>query len=325
MVAVHDIPLDQCNAGSVGGAVALSLSAQSERDRVHHIQAEGWEVELRRGRYHVVARTNQPLAGNALIDAAIDHAHRALDLTSVEDGDHLVTRAPADNYIVFELVDGRRIVRFQSVSDLPISMDMTATVIRADGTVEPQPIRPSLAWAPAFRFHRLSQGSRDLFDAYHNMFLGLEALLDQLFPKGRQEGEKAWLQRSVASAGAKVDLARLATPGAADPARDLVDRLYGVRVHLFHAKTGPDTNTRRANKLHRSRGILSHLTGALDGDRSRMAIAEARRRGGHLSGISDDDRKRLRFSKDRSNCRRHAPRQGGDYSEPAWLANVSVH
>ncbi len=238
MVAVHDIPLDQCDGGSVSGAVALSLSAQSERDRVHRFQAEGWEVELRRGRDHVVARTSQPLAGNALIDAAIDHAHRALDLTSVEDGDHLVTRAPADDYIVFELVNGRRIVQFQSVCDLPIRMDMTITATRTDGTVVPQPVRPLLAWAPAFRFHRLSQGSRDLFDAYRNMFLELEALLDQLFPKTRKEGERTWLLRSVASAGARVDLARLATPGATDPARDLVDRIYGVRVHLFHAKTG---------------------------------------------------------------------------------------
>jgi hypothetical protein len=95
-----------------------------------------------------------------------------------------------------------------------------------------------LAWVPAFRFHRLSQSSRDLFDAYRNLFLGLEALLDQLFPKGRREGEKEWLLRSVVAAGARVDLARLAAPGATDPARDLVDRIYGVRVQLFHAKTG---------------------------------------------------------------------------------------
>lgn len=238
MVAVHDIQLDRSDSGLVSGAVALSLSAQSQRDRVHRFQAQGWEIELRRGRDHVVARTNLPLTGNALIEAAIDHAHRALDLTSVEDGDHLVTRAPADDYIVFELVDGHRAVRFQNVSDLPIGLDMTVTVTRADGTIEPRPGRPLLAWVPAFRFHRLSQGSRDLFDAYRNMFLGLEALLDQLFPKGRQEGEKAWLQRSIAAAGAKVDLARLARPEATDPAGDLVDRIYGVRVHLFHAKTG---------------------------------------------------------------------------------------
>lgn len=238
MVAVHDIPLDQSGGGLVSGAVALSLSAQSQRDRVHRFQAQGWEIELRRGRDHVVARTNLPLTGNALIDAAIDNAHRALDLTSVEDGDHLVTRAPAHDYIVFELVDGRRTVRFQNVSDFLISTDTAVTVTRADGTVEPQPVRPLLAWTPAFRFHRLSQGSHDLFDAYRNMFLGLEALLDQLFPKGRQEREKAWLQRSVAAAGVKVDLARLARPGSTDPARDLVDRIYGVRVHLFHAKTG---------------------------------------------------------------------------------------
>ena len=195
-------------------------------------------MELRRGRDHVVARTSRPLVGNVLIDAAIDTAHRALDLTSVEDGEHLVTTAPADDHIVFETASGRRVVRFQAISDVPIAMDMTMTVTRADGTVEPPPVRPQLPWTPAFRFHRLSQGGRDLFDAYRNLFLGLEALLDQLFPKGNREGEKTWLLRSVAAAGTNVNLARLATPGATDPAGDLVDRIYGVRVHLFHAKTG---------------------------------------------------------------------------------------
>lgn len=238
MVAVHDIPLDQYDGGSVGGAVAFSLSAQSRRNRVHRFQAEGWEVELRGGRDHIVARTNQTLAGDALIDAAIDYAHRALDITSVEDGEHLVTTAPASDHIVFERLETRRIVRFHTVIDFPISIDVKATVTRGDGTVVPPPVRPLLAWVPAFRFHRLSQSSRDLFDAYRNMFLGLEALLDQLFPKNIREGEKAWLLRSIVSAGAKVDLARLATPGATDPARDLVDLIYRVRVHLFHAKTG---------------------------------------------------------------------------------------
>ena len=238
MVAVHDISLDRFEDGVAAGAVAISLLAPSQRDRVHRFSREGWEVELKRGRDHVVARTNQLLAGDALIDAAIDIAHRALDLSSVEDGDHLVTKAPADDHIVLELVGGQRIVRFQGVSDLTIGMEATLTVTRGDGTIEPQPERPVLPWTPAFRFHRLSQGSRDLFDAYRNMFLGLEALLDQLFAKRRGEGEKAWLLRSIRAVGARVDLASLATPGAADPARDLVDRLYGVRLHLFHAKTG---------------------------------------------------------------------------------------
>jgi hypothetical protein len=124
------------------------------------------------------------------------------------------------------------------VIDFPIEMNVTVEIRGADGTVQHQPVPTLLTWTPGFRFHRLSQGSRDLFDAFRNLFLGLEALLDQLWPKGRREGEKAWLLRAVVAAGAKVNLATMATPGAPNAARDLVDRLYDVRVHLFHAKTG---------------------------------------------------------------------------------------
>ena len=165
------------------------------------------------------------------VDAAIDIAHRALDLSSVESGDPLLTDAPADNHIMLERANGRQVVRHQSRGEIPI--EVRGRVDAAAPTIA----RPS-TWTPAFRFYRLSQGSRDHFDAYRNMFLGLEALLDQLFPRKHGEKEKVWLLRSVKAAGAKVDLQRLVTPGAAGPASDLVDQLYGIRLKLFHAKTG---------------------------------------------------------------------------------------
>ncbi|MGH6898622.1 MAG: hypothetical protein ACREJ5_19050 [Geminicoccaceae bacterium] len=233
VVAVHDIPLSESDGGQALAAVALPLSAPSGRDRVHRFQAEGWEVELRQRRRHVVARTAHPLVGDALLDAAIDIAHRALDLSSVENGDHLLTEAPVDNHIMLERVDGRQIVRYQSAVAIPLAVEAKGTVAAAAPTIT----HPG-AWKPAFRFYRLSQSSRDHFNAYRNMFLGLEALLDELFPKRKRENEKDWLLRSVKAGGAKVDLPRLATPGAADPARDLVDRLYGIRLKLFHAKIG---------------------------------------------------------------------------------------
>jgi hypothetical protein len=196
------------------------------------------EVELRRGRDYVVARTVQPLVGNVLLDAAIDTAHRALDLTSVEDVDSLITHAPADNHITVERAAQGLVVRYQAVMDFPIGVDLEMTTVRADGQIEKQPIPPPLSWTPAFRFHRLSQGSRDLFEAYRNMFLSLEALLDQLFPKSNGENEEEWLLRAMSAASAKIDLVPLASPGATNPAANLVGRLYYVRKQLFHAKTG---------------------------------------------------------------------------------------
>lgn len=238
MVAVHGIAMDRIENGPAEGAVAFSLAKTPHRGRIHRFPVEGWEIELRSGSEFVVARTGRALARSALIDAAIDHTLRALDLSSVEDGEHLVIAKPADDHIALELAGGRRIVRVHALVDVPVNMDLSITVTRADGTVEPQPVSPELAWAPAFRFHRLSQSSGDLFDAYRNLFLGLEALLDQVFPKTRKEGEKQWLLRSVAAAGARVDLASIARPGVADPVQDLVDRIYGIRVQLFRAKIG---------------------------------------------------------------------------------------
>jgi hypothetical protein len=183
MVAVHGIGMGNFDGSAATGAVALSLAAPSRRDRLRRFSAEQWEIELRGGSDYVVARTNKALSGEALLDEAIEMTHRSLDLTSVEDVEHLVTRAPADNHIILRLENGQATVRFQEVIDFPIAISMQSEIRRADGTIEHQATPPSPAWTPAFRFHRLSQGNRDLFDAYRNMFLGFEALLDQLWPK----------------------------------------------------------------------------------------------------------------------------------------------
>lgn len=230
--------MDSFEGSAAAGAVAFSLAAPSRRGCLRRFSADRWEIEMRSGCDHIVARTNKALSSEVLLDEAIEMAHRALDLTSVEDVEHLVTHRPADDYIRLQRNSGLTTVRVQGLCDFPVEMSVQVEIRRADGTVEHQPTPPSPAWIPAFRFHRLSQGSRDLFDAYRNMFLGLEALLDQFWPKRSDESEKAWLLRAVAAAGAKINLGVLIAPGAPDPARDLVDRLYDIRVHLFHAKTG---------------------------------------------------------------------------------------
>lgn len=238
MVAVNGIPMNVYAGGNAAGAVAFSLAAPPRRDRLRQFAAEQWEIDMRSGRDHIVARTSRSMSRDAMLDEAIEMTHRALDLTSIEELDHIATSAPADNHVIL-LNDGRKVtVTYYAVIDFPIEMNVSLEVRRANGTVEqpPAPVVPK--WTPAFRFHRLSQSSRDLFGAFRNLYLGLEAVLDQLWPKRRSEGEKAWLLRAVIAAGAKVDLAKIATPGAPNATQDLVDQLYDVRVHLFHAKTG---------------------------------------------------------------------------------------
>jgi len=235
MAAVHNIPLDQSQAGLVSGAVAFQLTSKSRADRLVRIDSV-WEVELRRECAVIVARTLSSFSPDNLLDDGIDATHRALDLLSVETQEHLSTRAPASHYIMFSRDTVPTVLRHCDVCDFPIEVSVGIEVRRADGTIETQPIPPTASWTPSFRFYRLAQSSPDLFDAYRNMFLALEALLDKLFPKLQREGEKAWLRRSATSASS-ANLSSLARPGMTS-AEQIVDYLYDVRIQLFHAKTG---------------------------------------------------------------------------------------
>ena len=99
MASVNSIPLDVYGNSAANGAVALSLAAAPRKSYLRYFPADQWEIEMRAGLDHVVARTEKILAHDAMLDEAIEAIHRALDLTSVEELDHLVTVAPANNYI----------------------------------------------------------------------------------------------------------------------------------------------------------------------------------------------------------------------------------
>lgn len=238
MAAVNGIFLNYSASMQVQSAVSFSLNDKAKRSRTHHSTNSNWEVEIRSGCDSVVARTSLTLHGSALIDSAIEYAQMTLDLHSVEYGDNLITKSPVDNFVSFDCENGNRTVTLTSVSDVNLGVSADVVITKADGTVVPQPVAPQLAWLPAFRFYRLSQCSRDLFEAYRNLFLGLEAVFDHLFPKGKNEQEGTWIKRSMTLAASKVNLSQIAPPGSGNPVNDIFSIIYPVRLKLFHAKSG---------------------------------------------------------------------------------------
>ncbi|WP_191554996.1 hypothetical protein [Brevundimonas aurantiaca] len=239
MASLHGISLVNFARGDAARSVALALSEAPIRSRLLEFTSVGWEVEVRAGSGFLVARTNRPVADDVLLGAGIDAAQKALDLISLLDGVALVVQSPESQHFTFHRRSpGAGSVSYRSSVDVPVNMSVEHTIIHADGREERPAPPPVPDWNVAYRFYRLSQSSRDMYEAYRNLFLGLEALFDHLFPKGRREGEKDWLIRAVAEAGSRIDLAALASGGATDHARDIVARIYGVRVKLFHAKTG---------------------------------------------------------------------------------------
>lgn len=123
-----------------------------------------------------------------------------------------------------------------ATSDLGMGFSVTATAYDHEGNPKPTPPGPPAVWTPALRFYRLSQASTDLYEAYRNLWLGLEALLSTISPKRASEGERKWLLRVLSEVAAKIDVRPLLPDS-----RDLTDYMLAdqyerMRCYLFHAK-----------------------------------------------------------------------------------------
>lgn len=111
---------------------------------------------------------------------------------------------------------------------------MTKTTTRGHLILGPT----STTWDPALRYFRLSQVTDDLFDAFRNLYLAMECVLDAICPRPKRTREGAWLRLALQRAAAMgVDLNKYARPGTGSAE----DRLYkeiwtDVRNAVFHAK-----------------------------------------------------------------------------------------
>jgi hypothetical protein len=83
----------------------------------------------------------------------------------------------------------------------------------------------------------LSQASQDIFEAYRNLFLSLEALLNRIRPKLPRESERTWLKNALSEVAAKVKLANHTPKSITDPIEYFMKNQYeDIRCRLFHAK-----------------------------------------------------------------------------------------
>lgn len=234
MASVDGIRLDTFARGQCVAAVAIRLRDAARESEVLEV-SQHWEAELKAGSKFVVVRTDSAPA--QLLDTAINAAQAALDLVAVGNLDPLATDRPGDQFLILQR-DVRLRLTIQQIVDFRVRVGTpTLLVTRADGTVEEGTYQYP-QWTPAFRFYRLSQVATDVFEAYRNLFLSLEALLDQVFAKRSREGEREWLYRATTAATHGRKLNDIDPTGGRQSARDLIDWFYDVRINLFHAKQG---------------------------------------------------------------------------------------
>lgn len=215
-------------------AIAYRLRAPCQVSRSDDI--DGWTVESAEGKSTIVARSPQALDKREVIAAGTESIQRYLDLLSYERFKTSELAGVGSGHVVLYTDANRRIMELLATEDMLLGVSVTAAAYDQDGNPIPTPPEPSAVWTPALRFYRLSQASSDLYEAYRNLWLGLEALLSTVGAKGSDEGERKWLRRVVGEVAARIDL-RPPLPGNRNLVEYiLIDQYERMRCYLFHAK-----------------------------------------------------------------------------------------
>jgi len=241
MAQIGSISLGGHSTAGVSGVsmlsgVAFNLVESVSVDFTYIPEGTQWEVEIKSGQSTVVARTAAALDRNDILLAGLEYTQRCLDLLSFERRSHMVLAQPGDTHVLVFVRDGDLVLQHVDISSLAVSVNVEAVVRDKDGNVKIQdPL--SSAWTPGLRYYRLSQASRDPYEAYRDLFLGLEALLDAICPKTPAEREREWLLRAIFEVGNKVDLKQFVPSQTADPPAYIVGTQYDyIRCRLSHAK-----------------------------------------------------------------------------------------
>jgi hypothetical protein len=217
--------------------IAFSLESDSKINKIFTFDND-WEVEVCQGNQNIVSRCKKNLTIEQILLTGFELCQKLLDLLSVEKQLEMNIKSPGDNYVLLFNNEGKTILRYVDTLDINVSISGVSLVqYDKDGNIIPQPPRPPVNWVPAFRYYRLSQSSRDLYEAYRNLFLGLESMLSIICPKARNEGEKKWLLRALNEINKKSSLSSLIPENPSDPVAYIIKTQYdSIRCKLFHAK-----------------------------------------------------------------------------------------
>jgi hypothetical protein len=225
------------NSDDFPSGIAFPLKRESEIDYTWASQDLRWQVELKRGHVYAVARSHDHQAYDSLVTSGLEQIQRCQDIIAVKKLGVLLLDHPESDHVGLFQRDEESILRHFSVSTLGIATSVSVEVRDKDGNIKPPAPIPEPIWTWAFRYYRLSQASQDIFEAYRNLFLSLEALLNNIRPKLRSESEKRWLKNALSEVATKVQLGKHTPPIIADPIDYFMRTQYeDIRCRLFHAK-----------------------------------------------------------------------------------------
>lgn len=217
--------------------VSYTLTQSLPAPFIYNTKKGDWQVEFAENATEVVARTASEVSYDSAQSDGFSAIQEALDILSVKGIISVSLADPARSSVCVYSDDGKAVLAVYSQFDIPMGVHLEVTKIDASGkVVEPPPLQEPV-WNESFRYYRLSQCSNDLFDAYRNLFLAFEALLNSICRKKSSEGEGAWLHRALTTINTRISLAHITPTGEEDPVLYIIKSQYkSMRCHLQHAK-----------------------------------------------------------------------------------------
>lgn len=196
-----------------------------------------WEVEISSGSKHIVARTQKDLSYELMQNEGFNQIQKTLDILSIKSISITTLNDPARSSLGVYKENESYILFVYSLFDFPMGMKCKVTQLDADGNEIKQEEPPEPIWNESFRFYRLSQNSSDQFEAYRNLFLAFESLLNSIIPKKSREGEGQWLKRALTDINNRVSLSHFAPNDSCDPVKYIINSQYKkIRCKIQHAK-----------------------------------------------------------------------------------------
>lgn len=217
--------------------VSYSLAVKPQSSYIYHTQKGDWQVVLTNDSNDVIARTIRMMPHEKVQSEGFSAIQEALDVLSAKGALSACLANPANSNICIYGEDEKLILAVYSLFDFPMGMDLKITQIDGQGNEVKLPDPPDPIWNESFRYFRISQCSSDLFEAYRNLFLAFESLLNSICKKNKGEQEGKWLERALSFVNAKISLAHFTPTGKEDPVAHIIKTQYkDVRCNLQHAK-----------------------------------------------------------------------------------------
>ncbi|MGA2588152.1 MAG: hypothetical protein ABSF88_14150 [Candidatus Aminicenantales bacterium] len=200
------------------------------------------EVEVLKNNPYVIARIKGATTATDAFNESHEVVQQALDLLSVQGKAYLSTRNALDENLIWWREPSGQVLRVVSVFNWSVTVGGPIEIIETDkdGNVVPRTAPPQVIYHESFRYFRLSQVTDDLFDAFRNMYLAFESLLEYVAPRLKSESEGRWLRRALRIANSRIPLIGVFAPTTSDVVADIYKQIYVyIRCAIFHSKTSP--------------------------------------------------------------------------------------